>query len=54
MEIIYYGIIIIVIGFLIVKFLAKKKTPARNSIFIVGEVGSGKTSLLYYVRRNMR
>lgn len=49
MELVYLGIIAIVIAILAIKFLGKRKTPSRTTIFIVGEIGAGKTSLLYFV-----
>jgi chromosomal replication initiation ATPase DnaA len=49
MEIYLIVIIIIAISLVAYKLLGKKNAPSRNTIFIVGEIGVGKTSLLYYV-----
>jgi predicted ATPase len=49
MEIIILGIILLAIAMVAVKILGRKKSPSRTTTFIVGEVGSGKTSLLYFV-----
>ena len=47
-----YGVIILGIFVVLfaLKFLRKKNTSKQgNTIFLLGECGSGKTSLLYYV-----
>ncbi len=52
-----YGVIFlgIFVALFALKFLRKKNTSKQGStIFLLGECGSGKTSLLYYVPNNFQ
>lgn len=50
-----YGVLIFgaIIVFLAIRVFRKKSSSQQGStIFLLGESGSGKTSLLYYVKNN--
>ena len=42
-----YILLIVIISFILIKLIKKKKASDRNTIFLVGERNAGKTQLLY-------
>jgi len=50
MEIYIYSALAIIVVLLIIQKLGKRKqAPKRNATFLIGDIGAGKTSLIYHV-----
>lgn len=49
MEYYIIAAFIVIVALILLKVKGRKRIPSKSTTFLIGDVGSGKTSMIYYV-----